>query len=128
MFGNKNTVHEFFSSSDAVTATASAPIKGKTFVKLVAGSKEQVPMIATAGAGDRVYGVAGWDVAKDESVTVFRTGILSVTAGASLTVPSAITVGANGKAVAANGTTDAVLGDLHQDVAADADAAVALTL
>lgn len=129
MFGNPNQVFEFFSDSDAVTCEAAAAITGKTFVKLTTGGKDQVPRVVTCGAGERPYGVAGWDVASGAKVTVIRKGILTVTVGAALTAAAAVSVGADGKAVAAavDGTTP-IVGDVHADTALNADAAVALSL
>jgi hypothetical protein len=128
MFGNGNQLFEYFSDSSAITCKASGAITGKTFVKLVAGSKDQAPVVATAGAGDRPYGVAAWDAASGESFTVVRKGVVSVTAGAALTVPTAVAVGANGKAVVVGAAPAVAYGDLHGDVASGADAAVALSL
>lgn len=128
MYGNANQLFEFFSDSSAITAKASGAIVGKTFVKLVAGSKDQEPLVATAGAGDRPYGVAAWDAASGEHLTIVRKGVVTVTAGAALTVPTAVAVGANGKAVVVGAAPAVAYGDLHGDCASGADAAVALSL
>ncbi|QWY81914.1 hypothetical protein SEA_SICARIUS2_9 [Arthrobacter phage Sicarius2] len=126
MFGKPNQAFEYFSSSDAITCEADAAVVGKTFVKLVAGGRDQRPKVVTAGAGERPYGVAAWDAAKGESVTVIRVGIISVTAGEALGAGAAVAVGAGGKAVAAAAGT--VYGDVHGDAPINTDAAVALSI
>ncbi|WNO25829.1 capsid decoration protein [Arthrobacter phage Altadena] len=128
MYGNKNQLFEFFSDSSAITCKAKGALTGKTFVKLAAGSTDQEPVVETAGAGDRPYGVAAWDVADGEHVTIVRRGVVTVTSGAALTVPAAIAVGANGKAVVVGASPAVAYGDLHGDAASGADAAVALSL
>lgn len=128
MFGNANQIFEYFSGDAAITCEAKGAIVGKTFVKLAAGSTAQRPVVETAGAGDRPYGVASWDVADKDSVTIVRRGVVSVTAGAALTVPVAVAVGADGKAVAVGASPAVAYGDLHGDVASGADAAIALSL
>lgn len=128
MYGNANQLFEYFSDSSAITCKAKGALTGKTFVKLAAGSTAQAPVVETAGAGDRPYGVAAWDVADGESVTIVRRGVVSVTAGAALTVPAAVAVGANGRAVVVGAAPAVAYGDLHNDVASGADAAVALAL
>jgi hypothetical protein len=128
MFGKANQAFEYFSSSDAITCEATAAITGKTFVKLVAGGKSQRPKIVTAGAGERPYGVAAWDAATGESVTVIRVGIISVTAGEAIASGDAIAVGALGKAVKVGAAPAVAYGDVHEDAPINTDAAVALSL
>jgi Uncharacterized conserved protein (DUF2190) len=128
MFGKANQAFEYFSSSDAITCEAAAPIVGKTFVKLAPGGRDQRPKVVTAGAGERPYGVAAWDAATGEALTIIRVGVISVTAGAALTAGAAIAVGAGGKAVVAGAAPAVAYGDVHGDAPINSDAAVALSI
>jgi len=121
-----NPIFEYFTDSDKITCKAVGAITGKTFVKIVAGGADQAPNVSTAGVGDTVWGVAGWDVADGQKLTVYRRGVLSVTAGAALTAPTNVEVGANGQAVPA--TTGTVVGYVHADVVSGADAPVTVNL
>ena len=80
--------------------------------------------MTTAAAGDTVYGVAGWDVEKGQKLTVYRRGVLSITAGAAVKGGASVEVGAGGKAVTA--TTGKPIGQVHADAANGEDAAVAV--
>ena len=119
-----NPIFEYLSDSDKVTCRAVGAVTGKTLVKLVTGGADQAPHVSTAGAGDVAYGVAGWDAADGEKVTIYRRGVLSITAGAALTAGARVEPGANGAAVAA--TTGTPVGQVHADAASGADAAVAV--
>ncbi|UGL61893.1 minor capsid protein [Arthrobacter phage EastWest] len=127
MFGKANQAFEYFSASDAITCEAAGPIVGKTFVVLAPGGRDQRPKVVTAAAGDRPYGVAAWDAATGEALTIIRTGVISVTAGAALT-PGAVAVGADGKAVAAAAAPAVSAGFVHADAPINTDAAVALSI
>ncbi|UAW09366.1 head fiber protein [Arthrobacter phage Lilmac1015] len=127
MYGNADQLFEYFSDSSAITCKAGAAVTGKRFVKLAAGSTAQEPIVVPCGAGERPYGVAAWTVANGEHVTVVRRGVVSVTAGAALTVPLAIASDASGRAVAVGASPAVAYGDLHGDAAINTDAAVALS-
>lgn len=120
----KNPIFEYFTDSDKITCKAVGAVTGKTLVKLAAGGADQVPNVSAAAAGDTAYGVAGWDVADGEKVTVYRRGVLSITAGAALTAGTQVEVGANGHAVALS--TGQSVGQVHADAANGEDAAVAV--
>lgn len=119
-----NPIFEYFTDSDKITCRAVGNVTGKTLVKLVAGGADQVPAVSTAGVGDVAYGVAGWDKEDGGKVTVYRRGVLSVTAGAALTAGSRVEPGAGGRVVAA--TTGTPVGQVHADAASGANAAVAV--
>lgn len=128
MFGKANQAFEYFSSSDAITCEAVGPIVGKTFVKLVPGGRAQRPKVSVAAAGERPYGVAAWDAANAESLTIIRVGVISVTAGAALSAGDAVAVGADGKAVKVGAAPAVAYGDAHADAPINTDVAVALSL
>lgn len=122
----KNPVFEYFNDSDRLTCVAGAAIVGKTFVKLAASSDPQEPRVVPAAAGDRPFGVAQCDVKNGEPVTVYRRGVVSVTAGAALAAGAVAVAGADGKAAASVDTNG--YGTVLADAANGADAAVALAL
>ncbi|GAB3535409.1 hypothetical protein GCM10027403_12970 [Arthrobacter tecti] len=123
-----NPAFEYFSKPDRVTCEAAAAVVGKTFVKLAPGGADQAPKVVTCGAGERPYGVAGWDVPAGKKVIVHRIGIISVTAGANLAGAAAVAVGAEGKAVPVAAAPAVAYGDAHADTTAGDDAAIALSL
>ncbi|ALY09337.1 hypothetical protein FDH48_gp07 [Arthrobacter phage Jawnski] len=128
MFGKANQAFEYYSGSDAITCEAVGAITGKTFVKLVAGGKAQRPKVSTAGAGERAYGVAAWDAATGEALTIVRVGVITVTAGEALASGDYVAVGANGKAVKAAAAPAVTLGAVHEDTPINTDAPVALSV
>ena len=95
-------------------------------MKLAASKNPQVPTVVPCAAGDRPFGVAGWDVKNGQKVTVYRRGVVSVTAGAALTAGKLATAGANGKAAASADNTG--YGFVLADTNNGDDAAVALAL
>lgn len=119
-----NPIFEYFTKPDKITCKAVGNVTGKTIVKIVAGGTDQCPNISTAAAGDPSYGVAGWDVKDGEKVTIYREGILSITAGAALAAGDRVEVGAGGTAVKV--TTGESCGVVHGDAAKNTDAAVAV--
>lgn len=129
MFGNKNQAFDYHSGSAAITCQAQTAITGKTFVKVAPetplhGNNERVRVIPAA-AGERAFGVAGWDTTVGEGVTVFRERTISVTAGEGISAGDLIAVGADGKAVKAAGAA-IVMGIAERPAAINTDAAVAL--
>lgn len=119
-----NPIFEYFTDSDKITCLAAENITGKTLVKLAPGGADQVPAVVTAGAGDTAYGVAGWDVVKGQKVTIYRRGVLSITAGAAIKGGASVEAGAGGKAVTAS--SGKPVGQVHADATNGADAAVAV--
>jgi len=126
VFGPVNASFEVFSDNRATPCKAVGAITGSRFVKLVAGGTFQVPNVSQAGAGDQVFGVAAWDAASGDILTVKQIGTHTVTAGAALTAPVEVQSDASGKAVALS--TGKRAGSVYQDAALNADAAVRLSL
>lgn len=126
-FGPKNAAFEYFSTERAITAQAKAAVTGKTFAAIVAGGTAQAPLVETAPAGSIPFGLAGWDAAKDEHVTVQRAGIWGVTAEAPIAAGALIAVGTGGKAVTAAAEAK-VVGYAVGSAQAGEDCAVALNL
>lgn len=110
--------------ASAVTAkvASGAGVKGKTFLK-IAGNRtggggggaegsstvgvglstdtENLYQVATAAAGGKAFGVAGWDAAELAELKVYTGAhiILPIIAGEALTAGWEVEVGAEGKAV-----------------------------
>lgn len=120
-----NPLFEYFSNGHRrLTGTATEALVGKTFLNIAVGGRDQNPNLVTAAAGSRAFGVAGWDVKADEKVTVFKRGVVSVTAGEALTAGTEVEVGPGGQAIPL--ATGKAVGQVLADTAAGADAAVDL--
>lgn len=86
---------------------------------------------ATAGAGDAVAGVAGYDAVAGATFALYRAGVHRLTAGATITVGQPLKAGAAGKAVPWVGGTDAAnlyMGDALSAAASNASVDVALRI
>lgn len=126
-FGPKNAAFEYFSTERAITGKAKTAVTGKTFVSVTAGGNAQAPLIETATAGAIPFGLAGWDGAVNDTVTVQRAGVWGVTAEAPIAAGALVAVGADGKAVTA--AADAkIVGYAVGSAAAGEECAVALNL
>lgn len=112
MPAKKNSVVEYFSGSQALTGRVlTGAVVGSTFVNVAADTANQYDAdrtfpIETAAAGSLPLGVAAWDrSATDENnpntVAVYRTGILSVTASAAIAQGASVSVAADGKVITA---------------------------
>lgn len=126
-----NPVFEYFTNSQLrVTGTATTALTGKTLCAIAAGGADQNPNLATAGAGAKAFGVVGWDVPIGAKVTVFKKGVIGVTAGAALTAGTEVMADATGKAVAWAAATDPAVnhavGQVLADTASGDDAAIDL--
>lgn len=98
----------------AVTYTASAAVTGGRLVE-VTGNRTVGP----AGADSaKVVGVAGFDAAAGETVTVYRGGVQRLTAAAAITAGATVTAAAAGKAT--TGGTNKIGIALEAAAAADA--------
>lgn len=94
----------------AVAGQATATITGGRFVSITANNAGPALNTATDGsqniqvtqatAGAAVRGVAGFDVANDEIVTVFDSGTVPVEAGGTIAAGAKVMSGAAGVAVA----------------------------
>jgi len=138
MPSKKNPLFEYFSGDKALTGRVlTGSVTGCRFVKAAADpdnyfDADRTLPIETAAAGDQPLGVAGWDRdSVDEynpnTVTVFRYGIVSVTAGEALAANDLVAVGADGKAVKAVAPAPAV-GTCLRPATADTRAVIALNL
>ena len=125
-FAPVNASFEVYSDNRSTSAKAVGPITGSTFVKLVAGGTFQQPNVATCGAGEQAFGIAGYDAVDGEIFPVHQIGTHTVKAGTALTVPSQVQSDAAGKAVAVS--TGKRLGQIEHDAALNADVAVRLSL
>lgn len=130
VWNKKNVSNDvgFAGGGDELTVIADAPITGRRFVKLAPSTVPQELHAVQAGAGDKVFGVARWDAAKGEHVSVVRTsnGTEVDIAGAPLKGGDAVGPDANGKAVAVTDGKDA--GVLGWDAAPNTIGAVFLTV
>jgi hypothetical protein len=125
-FAPVNPAFRVFSDDRTVTAKAVGAITGSTFVKVVAGGTFQVPKVSTCGAGEQAFGVAGWDAADGETLTIHQIGTVTVKAGTALAAPQQIQSDAAGKAIVL--AAGKRLGQVYQDAANNADVAVRLSL
>lgn len=126
VFGPVNPSFEVFSDHRATPCKAVGAITGSRFVKIVAGGTFQVPNVSQAGAGDQVFGVAAFDAATGETVTIKHVGTHTVTASTNLTAPVEVQSDAAGKAVVLS--TGKRAGSVYFDAVANADAVVRLAL
>jgi hypothetical protein len=116
---------------DEITCVPTVAVQGKHFVVLTGGrNADGLYQIGPAGAGAKVLGVALWDAAVGQRVTVhtIESGhIMPVVAGAAALNPNdSVTSDANGAAVVAAGGARAQ-GVVMTGVAAGADAEVMLS-
>lgn len=120
-----NQSKDLFSPGTDLTASASAPVAGKTFVTISGAPAGGLMQVATAGPGTTALGVAKYDASTGEQVGVARGHrVITVTAGEALPAGTTVQVGANGQAVA---LTDGVpVGIAADSAAAGADCYIAL--
>lgn len=102
-----NDLIPFKEPADRVTCTPSVAVKGKTFV-VISGDRnaDGTYTIAPAGANGKVFGVACWDAAIGEKVTVItiESGlIVPVIAGAALAANNSVVSDAAAEAAVAAG-------------------------
>jgi hypothetical protein len=85
-----------------IPCKASAAVTGGRFVKISATveATDGNPVVAHAGAGEKVFGVAMHDAAIGAFVTVARPGdVMPVTSGAAVAAGAEVQSDANGKAI-----------------------------
>lgn len=127
--------------ADDFTFQATAPVVGKTFVKISAArtsgpglsntAEGSVYRCATAAAGQQAIGVAKYDAPTNGKCGAYRAGIVPVTAGATITAGQPVMANATGQAipwVSAASEANAKLGVAMNDAANGADAEIALML
>lgn len=100
-----NELIPFKEDGERVTCTPTTAVTGKQFVKISGNANaDGTYSIAPAGAGEKVFGVAAWDAAIGQKVTVvaITSGhIVPVKASGALTAGVSVKSGALGVAVAA---------------------------
>lgn len=95
-----NQAKDLFNPAGDITATATAGITGKTFVKITGPRQTGLLQVATADTGTTALGVAKYDATTGDLVGIARGHrIITVTAGEALTAGTAVQVGADGRAV-----------------------------
>jgi predicted RecA/RadA family phage recombinase len=125
-----NDAIPFYEDGDELTCTATAAVTGKTFV-VISGDRQADGTLSVAPCGDngRAFGVAMWNAAIGQRVTVHRIeghNVMPVTqTNAALAAGALVASAAGGLArVAAAG--EHVLGTTVNGSPANADAQVAL--
>lgn len=104
-----------------VSATPTAPVKGKTFVNVSGAIAGGLVKVAPATAAGPAFGVAAFDAPTGGTVAVIRGSkqILPVVAGGTLAAGEEVEVGAGGKAVKL--ASGKAVGRALDAAAADAD-------
>lgn len=113
--------------ADTVTGVATAAITGGRLVKVSAAraAGENIK-VATAGATNVVFGVAGTDAASGDALPVLRTGIVDLTAASAVTAGQRVEVAADGQIAPLN--TGVAIGVATDDIAQGASGPVALNI
>jgi hypothetical protein len=128
----------YYDEGDEITCYCSAAVTGKTFVKITGARQAGNPRqgvsdaivggnitVGPAGAGDKPFGVAAYDAAVGNLVTVYRAPkIVPVTAGGAVTAGAPIDAGAGGQAVAGTGAAGTAV-DLATGAGVDVGVALA---
>jgi hypothetical protein len=120
-----NQARDLYTPASDLTATATAPVSGKTFLTITGALTDRLVQVGPAPAGTTPLGVAKYDAATGEHVGIARGHrIITVTAGDTLTAGTPVQVGDNGHAVA---QTDGALVGIAVDTAdTGADCFIAL--
>lgn len=122
-----NPAVPFYDNGSEITCVAGAGgVTGKRFVKVLGAAVGETQIVVLPAAGDKVLGVAGFDAAAGEFVTVYRLpNVMPVTAGAALTAGQEVQTDGTGKAIVLAAGKPA--GSVMIDAANGADAKVALS-
>ncbi|AWT27314.1 hypothetical protein Csp1_25660 [Corynebacterium provencense] len=120
-----NQAKDLFNPGTDLTAAASAPVAGKTFVTISGAPTRGLFQVATATPGTTALGVAKYDAATGDLVGIARGHrIITVTAGEALPAGTTVQVGTNGQAVALTDGTP--VGITMDTAAAGTDCYIAL--
>jgi hypothetical protein len=120
-----NPAVPFYSEGKEFTCHAQTAVTGKRFVAVTGNAVGERPQVGHAAAGGRVLGVAGFDAAPGEGVTVYRSpNVMPVRAGAALTAGQRVQSDATGQAIVLAAGVEA--GIVLADAASGADAKIAL--
>lgn len=124
----------YFEDGDELTCTATTAVLAKRFVKISGDLQDDGTFsVAPAGVGDKVLGVAMWDAAVGQRVTVHTIDshhMVPITASGALAANDSVAAGAAGVAVKvapAAGATGAAVGIVMTSAADGTDAMVAMT-
>lgn len=102
MGATTNQCIPYYEPATRLTCHAKAAVTGKTFV-VVSDDRHATTgliQVSPASAAGQIFGVAGWDAAIDEEVTVLRGPlIVPVTAGEAISANDEIEVGTAGVAM-----------------------------
>lgn len=124
-----NELIPLFYPADTLTGHAEVAVTGKRAVAISGPRVDGNPQVSPAADAEAFFGVAAYDAAAGEKVTIWRVGVVPVTAGAAVTAGQALALNATGQVVAAApaaGATAAVIGIAVDDAASGADCFVAL--
>lgn len=120
-----NPAVPFYSEGAEFTCHAGAAITGKRFVKITGAAVGERPVVVPCTAAAKVFGVAGFDAAAGEGVTVYRLpNVMPVNAGAAITAGQEVESNATGQAIPLAAGKSA--GVACADAANAADAKIAL--
>lgn len=124
-----NDLIPFFENASRVTCVATGAVTGKRFVSISAEPNANgTYSVAATGAAGKVFGVACWDAAIGDQVTVVTVPsgqIVPVTASGAIAAGASVKPGAAGVAVAAT-ATDRAYGICVVGAADGEDAAIQL--
>lgn len=123
----QNIMQDRFKPGTDLTAVANSAIVGKTFTAYAGPLKGGNIVVGPATAGTATAGVAKYDAKAGALVGIARGSarVVTVTAGAGITVGTAVEVGPGGKAIPA--TTGVIVGYAIDDADTDTDALISLS-
>jgi predicted RecA/RadA family phage recombinase len=121
----------FYEDGDELTATATAAVTGKTFVRISGDKQADGSLsVAPAGAGALAIGVAMYDAAVGQKVTIHTINsghVMPVTAGAAALAAGARVASDAGAHAVAAGAGAPALGVVLTGAPANGDAMVSLS-
>jgi len=95
-----NIVHHHHPAKD-ITCRCDSDVVAGTFVVVSGEETDGLPLVRTAGAGARPYGVAVSDRSRGENVLVTRGGMVPLLAGGSISAGDQLSSDSSGRAVRA---------------------------
>lgn len=96
-----NSMIPYFEPGDRLSATATAPVVGKTFVAISGNlASDNTLQAATCAANAKPLGVAEYNAATGQWFGVVREGVVPVTCAVALTAGQEVMSDANGNAIA----------------------------
>lgn len=121
-----NPAVPFWDEGNTITAQASAAVTGKRFVEVTGPRVADQVQVGPATAAGRSFGVAGFDAAVGQLVTVYSSPglVMPVTASGAIAAGDDVEVAAGGMAAAA--AAGEVVGMALDDAADGTDAVIKL--